>query len=538
VNLLRSSRAGSLLLPLWLAAAAPALLAAEPSGTNAAPAASSPPSSRLGPTAHPGYKQAQATCTKCHLLPDPGLLPRNIWKDIVLKKMAFYTGIMQLDVEKNDEGKLYKASGLFPDTPLLTREAWDQIESYFLEFAPEGELPHPPRDPISIGLPYFQLLPPRFRREPPLTTLVQTDPVAHTIYTADATAQTLDILSPEGALLGSLPVGNIPVWMKQTERGIYLACIGHFFPKEERVGQLILLERTPQGFQRKVLFSQLPRPCHVEVADLNEDGKPDILLCMFGYLTGKFSWFESLGRDEYKEHVLYDKAGPLVALARDFNGDGHLDIALLVGQEAETLILYYGDGKGGFPRSQEVFKKPPTYGHTYFEAADFDGDGRLDFLVCNGDNGDYDSPPKPYHGLRIYFDRGSGRYEEGFFYPIHGPFRAIARDFNHDGKLDIAVNSFYPDYEKNPRESFVFLENQGTLKFKASTFKECITGRWVCMDVADLDGDGELDIVLGSLIRMPASTVPAFVREAWEKTGPSVVILRNTLKTPLPAPAR
>jgi hypothetical protein len=533
----RSLYAGLAMFSLLMART---LHAAEPASTNAPPAASTNgnpvPLTRLAPTNHPGYKQALVTCTRCHLLPDPSLLPRNIWADVVLKKMAFYTGIVQLDVESHKEGKLYKASGLFPDKPALSREAWDQIESYFLQYAPVGDLPHPPRDEINIGLPHFELEPPRFRREPPLTSLVQIDPDEHVIFAADAGEQNLFVLNSGGELLGSLPAGGVPVWMKRAEGRIYLACIGHIFAREERLGQLTVLERRPEGLNRKVLFDHLPRPCHVEVADVNGDGRPDILLCMFGYLTGKFSWFENRGEDNYTEHVLYDKAGPVVSVVRDFDGDGKPDIALLVGQEAETLIIYYGDGKGGFPRTAQVFKKPPTYGHTYFETADFDGDGRLDFLVCNGDNGDYDSPAKPYHGIRIYFDRGGGRYEEGFFYLLHGAFRAIARDFDHDGKLDIAVNCFYPDYDKSPRESFVFLHNEGNLKFKASTFKECINGRWLCMDVGDLNGDGELDIVLGSMIRMPGSSVPSFVRDTWETTGPSVVILRNTLKRPPAAP--
>jgi hypothetical protein len=56
------------------------------------------------------------------------------------------------------------------------------------------------------------------------------------------------------------------------------------------------------------------------------------------------------------------------------------------------------------------------------------------------------------------------------------------------------------------------------------------------MDVGDMDGDRDIDILLGSLVRMP-SEVPAFVKEIWETTGPSVVILKNTLRTPAGGPS-
>jgi hypothetical protein len=89
--------------------------------------------------------------------------------------------------------------------------------------------------------------------------------------------------------------------------------------------------------------------------------------------------------------------------------------------------------------------------------------------------------------------------------------------------------SFYPDYDENPRESFVYLENTGNLQFSMATFRECISGRWMTLDAGDVDGDGDVDLVLGSLVRMP-SKIPAFVKQIWDTTGPSVVILRNTLR--------
>lgn len=481
------------------------------------------------PTAHAGYQHAQVHCASCHLAPEPIHLTRDVWEEIVLPKMSFYTGIHQLDPHQNPEADLYLASGLFPPEPSLPREAWQQIVNYYLEYAPVDRIPHEPRPEITVGLPHFKTEPPRFRRDPPLTTMVQIDEARRIIYSADATAQSLDILSSEGRWLDSIPVGNIPVWMKVTERGIYLACIGHFFPLEERRGQIIFLERTPSGFERKVLFSHLPRPCHIEVADLNNNGREDLIVSMFGYLTGRLSWYENLGNDEYRERILFDKAGPLCTVVHDFNDNGYPDIAVLTGQETEQLLIYYNRGDGTFEPPHVVFQQPPSYGHTYMEAVDLNQNGRLDLVVCNGDNGDYESPAKPYHGIRIYLNRNGRQFDQAAFLPMHGVFRAIARDFDGDGNLDIASIGFYPDYENNPRESFVYWKNRGNLNFEPYTFRECISGRWMVMDVGDLSGNGHLDIVLGSLIRMPGTKVPDFVRNMWETAGPSVLILKNTL---------
>jgi hypothetical protein len=74
------------------------------------------------------------------------------------------------------------------------------------------------------------------------------------------------------------------------------------------------------------------------------------------------------------------------------------------------------------------------------------------------------------------------------------------RDFDNDGDLDIAAISYFPDVKNQPQEALVYLENKGGLKFIPTAIKGFDRGNWVTMDAGDVDGDGDEDIVVGSLI--------------------------------------
>ena len=215
------------------------------------------------------------------------------------------------------------------------------------------------------------------------------------------------------------------------------------------------------------------------------------------------------------------------ALSSQGHRDGLLDVMVLVSDAREGLHLLMNQGDGGF-ELQTVFETDSAYGHTFLELNDFNADGLMDALVVNGDNVDSDpyNTLKNYHGVRIYLNRGDLQFEEAWFYPMYGAFIAKAADFDVDGDLDIAAVSFYPDFTDPDRESFAYLENQGGLEFVPSTSDELNNGRWMTMDIGDIDGDSDVDVVLGgSYLDIGLFGNP----ELYDQLVESVLILKNTL---------
>ena len=477
-----------------------------------------------------GEALARVYCASCHVFPEPDLLDKKTWNEQTLPRMSIRLGLAPEEIDRNPEASLLRATGVFPSLPIIPETDWKAIVRYYLETAPQKPLPQGARAEIKVGLNLFEMEKPKHKMPVPSTTMVKISEREHKVYMGDAETRALGIYTFDGKPPGSMELGNIPVSLTETPRGIYVTMIGKFLPSEDPRGAFAFLERNGDRFNApQMILTSLRRPTHAGFADLNGDGKADFVLSEFGYNVGRLCWFENLGKEQYREHVVLSRSGAVRSVVHDFNGDGRPDIAVLVAQEQETLYLLINDGQGQFSTNHIVFTKPPIYGHTGFELVDFNKDGLMDILVTNGDNGEYPSPPKRYHGIRLYLNRGGLRFEEAFFYPLNGAFCAMARDFDQDGDLDIAAISFFPDYEKSPNESFVYLENKGNMQFTASTFSQCIVGRWLVMDVGDLDGDGDLDIVLGSYINGPGA-VPAWLKRDWDRFSPSILVLRNKLR--------
>ncbi|WP_171017350.1 FG-GAP repeat domain-containing protein [Maribacter sp. ACAM166] len=88
------------------------------------------------------------------------------------------------------------------------------------------------------------------------------------------------------------------------------------------------------------------------------------------------------------------------------------------------------------------------------------------------------------------------------FFPMYDCSKAMARDFDNDGDLDIIAASLFGSYQENkkPTESIVYLMNNGNMDFSASYIPEVMHGNWLTMEVGDFNKDNLLDVVLGTYV--------------------------------------
>ena len=494
-----------------------------------------------------GAELAGLYCSSCHVEPSPDILPQRSWA-AALGYMGYWLGMENIDfldtgpefvrINVSSRLEVLERDGVFPAVPLLSAEDWALLRQYYMRAAPADPLPQVDKPVLNWDLQRFQVFRTSYRQPFAITTLVHVRPSSQEVYVGDSLAQSLTVLDGSGQVRTSRQFRPAisPVDIQFVGDTAYLGSIGDLLAQREstarlaHISALTLVDGSIADASSAVVLDELVRMADIEAADLNADGLLDFIVCGFGSLTGSLTWQEALDGGEYREHVLLPLPGAVKARAHDFTGDGLLDIMVLVSDAREGLHILVNQGGGEFDL-HTVFETHSAYGHTFLELQDFNDDGLVDALVVNGDNVDSDpyNTTKNYHGVRIYQNQGDLQFEEAYFYPMYGAFIAKAADFDVDGDLDIVATSFYPDFANPRRESFAYLENQGGLEFTASSTEELNNGRWMTMDIGDVDGDADVDVVLGGSYLEIGMFGYTELYDELVANGESVLILKNTL---------
>jgi hypothetical protein len=459
------------------------------------------------------------------------LLVKSNWLNGALKQMAPFLGVSKVNLEKRPDGGLVKEANIFPETPVISQADWEAITTYYSNAAP-AMLVVARRIEARTEL----FAPRALLRSPdaPCTTLLQIDQNRGQFYVGDAQTRTLKRVDRWGAVLREWPADSGPVALNRFGSNLLVTLIGRILPSDEPVGQLWQLAEGSTNAESKALIRGLRRPVHATVIDLDQDGREDLVISSFGNRLGRLSWFRSDSEGRFRETVLADTPGTVRCLPFDWNGDGFADLTVLRAQGREGADLYVNNIHGGFER-RTLWDDPPSHGNAFLDLADFDHDQRPEMIVVNGDSGDFPCAAKPYQGLRIFAIDRELKAQLRFQFQMPGAYGARAADFDLDGDLDIALVSYFPDYQQGVAQSFVYLRNDGHWRFTPHVVPNLDQGRWIMLDAGDLDGDGDTDLLLGSFVRGPQTIpIPADLTRKWEAEKIAVLYLENKTRNPAP----
>jgi hypothetical protein len=232
----------------------------------------------------------------------------------------------------------------------------------------------------------------------------------------------------------------------------------------------------------------------VAVGDLNSDGYLDIIIGNHGqnavYLNdgaGNFAAARNFGPNNSVTNSV---------VVGDVNGDGYLDI--IVGNNGQNVV-YLNDGAGNFTTERNFGTgSDNTYSVVL---GDLNGDSHLD--IVTGNSGQIVDERHTGEPNMIYLNDGGGNFStpRSFGTSSDRTFSVAVGDLNGDGHLDIVTgNGDEPNLEPGifVGEQNILYLNDGTGNFSTSQAFGPNDDKTSSVVIADLDGDGYLDILVGN----------------------------------------
>jgi hypothetical protein len=441
--------------------------------------------------------QVRAFCGGCHATPRPDSYPRAAWYEEVRRGYDFYHESGRLDLQPPVQAAVV---------------AWYQ------ERAPEKlPLAVTPSTPSPIRFRVESLEQAAFQTGPdPAVSFLDWQPHDRALWLSDM-RHGLVVLAPLAAGGSSMQWRACahPVAVRECDldgngvNDLVMADLGSFLPEDHDRGRLVWQrdgardpEATPQ-----VLLDGVGRIADVRVADLNGNGRLDLVVAEFGWhRTGGIHilWNQPSPSDAdalptFSVETIDRRPGTIHVPVADLDGDGRLDIVALISQEHESVTAFLNRPDGFQPVT--LYQAPdPSWGSSGIELVDLDQDGDLDVLYTNGDT--FDSyVVKPYHGITWLENTGDFPFRSHSLAAMPGVHRALAADLDGDGDLDIVAAALIPgklrdQTDASGLDAVLWLEQVAPGRFVRHTLR---TGdpAHAAIAVGDFDRNGDLDFVVG-----------------------------------------
>lgn len=228
-----------------------------------------------------------------------------------------------------------------------------------------------------------------------------------------------------------------------------------------------------------------PTISNVNIVDLDRDGRNDVLVS--DAIGGRLSWIHG-GDGGWEETLLAEVTAPARATPVDFDGDGDLDIVVAAlgslfptNDKTGYVLLLTNDGHQAFsPRvlAGELGRVADV------QPADFDGDGDVDFSVAAFGH-------IQTGAVGWLEQREGGRFDLHLLLETPGGIHVPVVDLDADGSPD-----FLALVAQNTEQVVAFL-NDGRGHFRQELVYDAGTPLYGSsgIDVADMDGDGDLDVL-------------------------------------------
>jgi hypothetical protein len=245
-------------------------------------------------------------------------------------------------------------------------------------------------------------------------------------------APTLGAKGPPGATPPAISHVSL-VHLTDPKRQEILAC-------EMRAGLVMALWPDDAKIDWRIL-GKVANPAHAEVVDLDRDGIPDILVADLGSFPptdracGSVVWLRGQKDGNYTPVTLLKDVGRVADVqAADFNGDGKLDliVAAFGWQDMGSIILLENQTTDW---DRPVFKPhviDHRHGTIHVPVADLDHDGKPDFVALIA---------QEHEEICAFINEGEFRFRPvklfAAAHPAYGSSGIQLVDIDGDGHLDV-----------------------------------------------------------------------------------------------------